>query len=508
MEGKFSEAFHNAAGKFMTTKGPSSYSLQYSTLWRVFFGAEGSYILQFRKGGLQWNGIAQDAAKELNKMHEAGWMLTSRTCLSPLSIQHYYIEWTKNVAPTQFHTPEYRIQRSYQLPTSSMLQPLFVRQIMEGQYPTEIPVEEEPVGLEPANSRLSIESLRDFCAAVFSESKDKNSMTGEEFKSVFEKMLPAEDMAKIWDLTDLDHDGKYSFDEFTLAWYLVIRRFGGKQLPKTIPMAAVLKAKEYDSNIARRTILFGETGPITCTGCQADIMNEEYGSSAFVHWITEGDFNDGIVLLCVVCYFFKCPEGAKDWKFKWTAMVRLKGEWPAETRFCSHCATLLKRGDYECEHDSRHFGLCKSCYKPALRCPDNHRLQTRFLEQTAQRQDAQDGEVSSLFESLNVSSTETDKSSISSNPFTPSPSSNSTNPFSANTTPSSETSNPLQENSKDKSASKQEDNGKPVDPSSLTEQDKQLREALGGQILKESPNVTWDDIAGLEAAKEELQEVC
>lgn len=35
---------------------------------------------------------------------------------------------------------------------------------------------------------------------------------------------------------------------------------------------------------------------------------------------------------------------------------------------------------------------------------------------------------------------------------------------------------------------------------------KKLRDALSGAILSEKPNVRWDDIAGLEAAKDALKE--
>jgi len=45
-----------------------------------------------------------------------------------------------------------------------------------------------------------------------------------------------------------------------------------------------------------------------------------------------------------------------------------------------------------------------------------------------------------------------------------------------------------------------------TDPSSPNAGSKQLKEALMSSIVTESPNVKWDDVAGLQAAKEELQE--
>lgn len=48
---------------------------------------------------------------------------------------------------------------------------------------------------------------------------------------------------------------------------------------------------------------------------------------------------------------------------------------------------------------------------------------------------------------------------------------------------------------------KGEDGGEPVD-----EDSKKLRSALAGAILSDRPNVKWDDVAGLEGAKEALKE--
>lgn len=47
---------------------------------------------------------------------------------------------------------------------------------------------------------------------------------------------------------------------------------------------------------------------------------------------------------------------------------------------------------------------------------------------------------------------------------------------------------------------------KDADTSSRSVNEKQLRESLASSIVKENLNIQWDDVAGLEAAKEELQE--
>jgi vacuolar protein-sorting-associated protein 4 len=42
----------------------------------------------------------------------------------------------------------------------------------------------------------------------------------------------------------------------------------------------------------------------------------------------------------------------------------------------------------------------------------------------------------------------------------------------------------------------------------LDEEKQKLRGALSGAVVTEKPNVKWDDVAGLEQAKDSLKEVC
>jgi vacuolar protein-sorting-associated protein 4 len=51
-----------------------------------------------------------------------------------------------------------------------------------------------------------------------------------------------------------------------------------------------------------------------------------------------------------------------------------------------------------------------------------------------------------------------------------------------------------------------EDGGGGAAAAELDEDSKKLRSALAGAILQERPNVSWDDVAGLEGAKEALKE--
>jgi vacuolar protein-sorting-associated protein 4 len=54
--------------------------------------------------------------------------------------------------------------------------------------------------------------------------------------------------------------------------------------------------------------------------------------------------------------------------------------------------------------------------------------------------------------------------------------------------------------------SKKPENDSGLDPFGLKAQTEELREAISDTIVSEKPNVKWDDVAGLEAAKRSMQE--
>ena len=56
-------------------------------------------------------------------------------------------------------------------------------------------------------------------------------------------------------------------------------------------------------------------------------------------------------------------------------------------------------------------------------------------------------------------------------------------------------------------ASKQKGDGND-DPAADDADKKKLRGALSGAIVTEKPNIKWEDVAGLDSAKESLKEVC
>ena len=47
--------------------------------------------------------------------------------------------------------------------------------------------------------------------------------------------LEVADLRKIWDLADIDHDGKMDAGEFAVAMWLVNEKMAGKPLPDVLP---------------------------------------------------------------------------------------------------------------------------------------------------------------------------------------------------------------------------------------------------------------------------------
>ncbi|EKM55747.1 uncharacterized protein PHACADRAFT_256599 [Phanerochaete carnosa HHB-10118-sp] len=51
--------------------------------------------------------------------------------------------------------------------------------------------------------------------------------------------LPPPVLAKIWDLADMDHDGKLTREEFAIAMYLIRGKLAGKEVPNVLPPSLV-----------------------------------------------------------------------------------------------------------------------------------------------------------------------------------------------------------------------------------------------------------------------------
>ncbi|CAI2731529.1 unnamed protein product [Schistosoma spindalis] len=63
-----------------------------------------------------------------------------------------------------------------------------------------------------------------------------SKLSGLQSKTFFElSNLPSSELSKIWELSDLDHDGQLTLSEFCIAMHLVVYRLNGVPIPNNLP---------------------------------------------------------------------------------------------------------------------------------------------------------------------------------------------------------------------------------------------------------------------------------
>jgi len=262
MIGTFPASFHRLAKDYMVTKGPSAGSLQYSAITNVLFGAGDTILIQLQSGGLLWEGLPDGLVTELVAKYGGGWILSEGTCLSPNSDKYYAVEWKK-----QYSWQNDR-NWSFQIPilSGSILNTLFVREIIEGSYPVSHTLTSET----KQTSNITPETLA-MCRTswdLFTAETHKDHLSGEEFKEIVESVIKSsnrvvsqEYLAKLWDLSDLDNNGTMTLDEFTLAVSLIQRY--NNAFPDKIPVSVLqeLRALKAPAPGITRVSSIGLKGP-------------------------------------------------------------------------------------------------------------------------------------------------------------------------------------------------------------------------------------------------------
>jgi ATPase family associated with various cellular activities (AAA)/Cytoskeletal-regulatory complex EF hand len=210
---------------------------------------------------LLWEGIPDELAEKISGMHAEGWILSKGTCLSPLTKHYYFFEWVR-----PWGTQVSWISKT---PESGILQTLFVREVLEGNLPVShtLTPEEAP---GTAISPLFESTCEDLWEELITQTS-KSYMTNDEFKEIMEeltKSLPALSqgysgyikLQEVWDVADLNKDGKLTFDEFTLAFLIVVKFAAlGAEMPKTIPAKILEQVRHMKAPVPgiKRTFSIG-----------------------------------------------------------------------------------------------------------------------------------------------------------------------------------------------------------------------------------------------------------
>jgi hypothetical protein len=327
-------------------------------------------------------------------------------------------------------------------------------------------------------------------------SNGKDYLTSEEATSVLQKTgLDSANLKRIWALADGDGNGRFDREEFIVAMELVLRCSGGHTLPEnqkpatltakpalpnTEPAAPTVSAVPPEGphiNTNYTTVSISESTAI-CDGCYCSIVD---------NYQTCNICSAGKETFCKSCLQsgYQCPG---KHQMSWGLLKIQSKETIRGPRKCDGCQTLLLNISFQCRYcNNGTYDLCLECVSAGKICYGKHHLYMMQIDSSTMHQAGTNGNIGTL---LDMSSLNLDSSNNA--PFTQLSTSN------LNTTPSS-SNKPIKDSSSSNSSAEEDKN-------SIQSGDKQLKAALKGSIVTEKPNVRWEDVAGLDAAKRELQQ--
>ncbi|CAM1500412.1 Fc.00g095740.m01.CDS01 [Cosmosporella sp. VM-42] len=469
LAGKFPDAFYTIAGKYLDI---SSSARQYSKLDSVWFGADESVIV---KAGIQfhWDGIPNEMATDLTELLTGSLTVTSTFLLGRGTVlcpwEHKYYFW--EAVPSLYGTSQY----PYFLPLNQVSKELMTYLASDKKPPASLlprlqprisaptltPVPAPAPAPSPSNPFHQAKSKPD-PATLASETRAKheaifnNLAKGGLFVSGSDAVafmmatgLDTQTLSEIWELVDLDKNGKLDKSEFMQAMEHMSARLRGD--PK--PDASSTAASNTPSGSFRET-----DGHITCDGCSRGMtLGEEV---YYCDICRSGDFD-----LCPNCYkmvLLRCEHQMQKLVIK--PRVEPETVYPPGQVECDGCHSIAKTGDllYHCHVcNFGDYDICEPCWKAQKTC--GHSMVLRKLGYVVDP-----GYPSTpLPPGMPPTTTTTNYNTYS------------------NSTPEQPTE---------------------VDKLSKQFENSKLKDSLKSSILTEKPNVKWEDVAGLEAAKAELQE--
>jgi hypothetical protein len=90
--------------------------------------------------------------------------------------------------------------------------------------------------------------------------------------------LPQQDLGRVWDLADLDQDGRLDLDEFAIAMHLCTRRLAGDPLPAVLPPSLHPPFPWLSAQLASDSLALGNTWP-SGAGASASAASNSSNSS-------------------------------------------------------------------------------------------------------------------------------------------------------------------------------------------------------------------------------------
>jgi hypothetical protein len=453
--GTFPDAFHNILKGLLKTRGcmdPQETIIKY-----VFFGAGDTFVAQMKNGPVKVFGISSGLKDAIVEANGRGQMLTKSTVLCPWDSRFYFAQFQPwdgwSMASGHF---------SWNIWPNGRLSDIVLREVLEGQVPASfdavVPFNQPPPSLEKSNSSTQ--------AAAVPKSQPPKGAPPKPTAPAAKRSNPFRKEATMNNPT-LNARSVFSKEE------IQIFETGFRQLQtdgsgKMNAYNAVQYLSSCADNIGGVTIdMLGQIWDKVDKDNSGDLDLEEFlHAMALLKNLTEGrSLNDditpseavktvenlmGLPIDAPPAYSSSVPSTIND----------VSSRAPVATRevsnilICDLCCSTITELAYSCSQ-CNDWDMCQKCHDSGKTCPGAHALTLTKIQLGV---DLEDALSSMTLHGKNQGPKNSKKSGGGSG----------------------------------ESYSREHDDG-------------QLKDSLMASIITEKPNVRWDDVAGLEAAKQELR---
>ncbi|KAK7421474.1 hypothetical protein QQX98_002173 [Neonectria punicea] len=447
LSGRFPDAFYAIASPYLHLTGPDAQSRQASQIQSIFFGSGQSVVIKTGIS-LHWNGITQSMADSFNSLTNGAstFYVGPNTILCPWSNDFYLIEAVPLLSGEK--------QYVYELPTGEAVTTELLVQLTSNLRPPDHLIPR--VSLASRTPSQSTPDIEPISAPSNVPASLRPPAISADMRRRYEQQFDANSGGRDYIIgSDAAHillDTGLDRKILSEIWEFIDEDRNGK-LDKEEFVNAMW---QVDTRRTRTDVsIRWAVAALTCDGCSCglNIGEETY----FCSICGGGDFD-----LCLACYANpskRCQHALSKVSIQMPSNATIR-HLSGSYAICDGCATHLTNGaiDYCCQIcNGGDYDICEACWKARRIC--GHPLALCKLQAAGPAD-----------------------SSLTPQPvFQPSP---------APSFPTTSRQDP------------------PSDVDKLSKQfmDSSLKDSLLSSILSEKPNVKWEDVAGLEAAKAELQE--
>ena len=447
MTGTFPEKFFETAQPYMQTQNWSS-SPQQSSIKYVFFGAGDTFLIQCWDGSMRWYDIPEILVDHIKSHSSQGLILGKATVLCPWDSRFFFAEFESG----------YRMSTgsiySWNIWPNACLTDLVVREVLEGMVPVShtaaVPVDTPPPSAASPSIQPSSPASRPTSAA-------STSKPGNPFRK---PKNPFVEKADEPDWSDVEPEYRallektfHDSEPFEGAGYITgetaveIFKVLGEGL--TLDRLATIW-DQADSNEDGRLNL----SEFACAFKMMTDLDEQKekqmtSESKIVDNLIDLKPDGGLPSDPLPAYALSAAAQPQTTSERTPPVTSRRINTPL---ICSLCCSTIIDVAHSCSTcENGEFDMCKSCQFQGRSCPGRHKLQFVKIEL--------DDDLTDQMNNMSLNNRK------------PNP-----------------------------------DNSVTDTESGRQGDDKQLKDSLIAAIVTEKPNVKWEDVAGLEAAKEDLQE--